>query len=436
MNQQGFDASGGAGSLSKLFAHYDRTKLLNPETGEYEYQRYPSLTVRGSKRSVDYSEIDPTRTHLNYNLAADDQKLGQAEFFERRLGEIYVHKAALKNALVDWVVTLPDMEQYAGREREFFETVYGALCEKYGRENVISAYVHMDEVQPHMHFAFVPAARDEKHPQGWKLSRKAVNTCERTVKDKKTGREVVKRDTREFSKQAHEWLDQRVCKVMGFEHAGVVLTDEQRKKRTIKENLDGPAELKQAQERLTGLEQQTEQETQRLEGLQRRCEEVEPAAQTIPESIRTLWTARSDGAREEQLAGEVDGLRSRISELERANRAARERVPELERRRDVLAGRVEYLRGAVSRARDRFEQLAGMVRGAVCNVGERVATMLCTLGIEAYAGDRPVTPQMQARAAREAARGSVSLAGEAAAMRAAAKTQRPTGGRQERSRGR
>lgn len=367
MNQQGFDASGGSGSLSKLFAHYDRTKLLNPETGEYEYQRYPSLTVRGSKRSVDYSEIDPARTHLNYNLAADDQKLGQAEFFEKRLGEIHVHKAALKNALVDWVVTLPDMEQYAGREREFFQTVYEAMRDKYGRENVISAYVHMDEKQPHMHFAFVPVTRDEKHPQGWKLSRKAVNICERTVKDKKTGREVVKRDTREFSKQAHEWLDQRVCEVMGFEHAGVVLTDEQRKKRTIKENLDGPAELKQAQERLTGLEQQTEQETQRLEGLQRRCEELEPAAQTIHESVRTLWTARNDGKREEGLAGEIDGLRSRISELESANRAARERVEELDRGLPGLRERAARLRERAEGVGERLaaaqERVAGFLRG-------------------------------------------------------------------------
>lgn len=376
MNQQGFDASGGAGSLSKLFAHYDRTKLLNPETGEYEYQRYPSLTVRGSKRSVDYSEIDPTRTKDNYNLAADDQKLGQAEFFERRLGEIYVHKAALKNALVDWVVTLPDMEQYEGREREFFQTVYEAMRDKYGRENVVSAYVHMDEVQPHMHFVFVPVARDEKHAQGWKLSRKAVNTCERTVKDKKTGREVVKRDTREFSKQAHEWLDQRVCKVMGFERAGVVLTDEQRQKRTIRENLEGPAELKQAQER--------------LECLQRQIEEVEPSAVTLGESVRALWAARNDGGREEGLAGEVEGLRSRVSELERENQRAGERVSELERRRGELAGRVEYLRGAVARAAERFEQLAATVRGAVCNVGERVAALLGELGVEAYPGNEPL----------------------------------------------
>ena len=394
MNQQGFDASAGVGSLSKLAAHFDRTKLLNPETGEYEYQRYPSLTVRGRKRSVDYSEIDPERTHLNYNLAAEDQPLGQLEFLEKRLGEIYAHKRALQNALLDWVVTLPDMEQYKGREREFFQTVYDAMCEKYGRENVVSAYVHMDEVQPHMHFAFVPVVRDEKHPQGWKLSRKAVNTCERTVKDKETGRQVVKRDTREFSKQMHELVENRVCEEMGFKQAGVILTKEQAEKRTIKENMRGPAELKQA--------------TERLECLQGEIAEVEPAAVTLGESVRALWEARSDGGREEQLASEVDGLRSRISELEGANQRARERVAELDRGLPGLRGRYQQLE-------QRFEAVAGRVRQAIERLREVPETVSAwALDIAHKLGKRTYDPNSldyMKRQAIEAARGISSARG-------------------------
>ena len=33
---------------------------------------------------------------------------------------------------------------------------------RYGKENVISAYVHFDEVTPHMHYAFVPVVEDKK----------------------------------------------------------------------------------------------------------------------------------------------------------------------------------------------------------------------------------------------------------------------------------
>ena len=38
----------------------------------------------------------------------------------------------------------------------FFEETYAFLSERYGAQNVISAYVHLDERSPHMHFAFVP----------------------------------------------------------------------------------------------------------------------------------------------------------------------------------------------------------------------------------------------------------------------------------------
>jgi hypothetical protein len=59
-----------------------------------------------------------------------------------------------------WIVTLP---QGFSRDREFFETAYDFLSERYGDKNVISAYVHMDENQPHIHFSFVPVVTDKKN---------------------------------------------------------------------------------------------------------------------------------------------------------------------------------------------------------------------------------------------------------------------------------
>ena len=49
-----------------------------------------------------------------------------------------------------------------------FQASYDFLKKRYGMENVVSAWVHMDEKQPHMHFAFVPVVRtfkqDRKNP--------------------------------------------------------------------------------------------------------------------------------------------------------------------------------------------------------------------------------------------------------------------------------
>ncbi|EQC3668053.1 MobV family relaxase, partial [Campylobacter jejuni] len=46
------------------------------------------------------------------------------------------------------------------QEREFFKTAYDFYCEKYGKENVISAMVHKDETTPHLHLLIVPLTKD------------------------------------------------------------------------------------------------------------------------------------------------------------------------------------------------------------------------------------------------------------------------------------
>lgn len=285
-NQQGFSAAEGAAALGKLFKHFDRTKMKDKDGNVY-YQTYDWLTVRGSKHSTNKSDIDPERTHLNYNMAADDQKLPQMEFFKKRLGEVWCHKSALKNALLDWVVTLPDMEQYAGREREFFEAVYEKLCEMYGRENVVSAWVHMDEGQPHMHFAFLPIVADPKHEQGFKLSRKAVNTCERY--DEK--RREVKVDTRGFSKKFHDDLEMAIRESMGLEQAGVVLTEEQRAKRQIKENMNDPQELREAKKAVSRLEAERDRLNRSVSRLESYIESLEKIISGLEERVerKAAW---------------------------------------------------------------------------------------------------------------------------------------------------
>jgi len=61
-----------------------------------------------------------------------------------------------------WVVTLPEKIETQEDQRLFFQESYNFLEKKYGKENVISSYVHLDETTPHMHFAFVPVVRDKK----------------------------------------------------------------------------------------------------------------------------------------------------------------------------------------------------------------------------------------------------------------------------------
>lgn len=44
--------------------------------------------------------------------------------------------------------------------RRFFEDATKFFCDRYGKENVINATVHMDETTPHMHIGVVPVTKD------------------------------------------------------------------------------------------------------------------------------------------------------------------------------------------------------------------------------------------------------------------------------------
>lgn len=117
--------------------------------------------------------IDTTRSHLNYNLAPDRPE-GQYTFIKQRTGEVRCMSRADVKVMCTWVVTAPKGLDEQDHER-FFKTAYGALAEKYGEKNVVSAWVHQDETQPHLHFAFVPVTRDKKKGDE-KVSAKEVLT--------------------------------------------------------------------------------------------------------------------------------------------------------------------------------------------------------------------------------------------------------------------
>ena len=137
-----------------MCAHYERRK---DERGEY---------IKFGNQNIDLS-----RTHLNYNLAPEHD---QIEFIQQRTSEVKCQKRADVNVMCDWVITAPEGLD-RGHLKDFFKASYDFFEKRYGRENVISAYVHMDETTPHMHFAFVPVVFDKKR-ELYKVSAKQLLT--------------------------------------------------------------------------------------------------------------------------------------------------------------------------------------------------------------------------------------------------------------------
>lgn len=127
-------------------------------------------------RTYKNQEIHHNRTFLNYNLAPKHENMTDFEFMKNRCESLKILKRNNVNWLVSWVVTIP--ADYTGSQELFFKEVYNFFEKKYGKENVVSSYVHLDETSPHMHFCFVPVIYDEKK-QTYKVNAKVcINKVE------------------------------------------------------------------------------------------------------------------------------------------------------------------------------------------------------------------------------------------------------------------
>ena len=156
-------------SCGHMFAHFDR-----------------------KAEHISNENVDRSRSHLNYNLAVH-QQMEQGEFVRQRCSEVRCQNRKDVNVMVSWIVTAPkDLPQQA--EPAFFQAAYNFLENRYGHSNVVSAYVHMDEVTPHMHFAFVPVTEDRKRG-GYKVSAKEV---------------VNRRDLQTFHSDLSKYLEQQL----------------------------------------------------------------------------------------------------------------------------------------------------------------------------------------------------------------------------------
>lgn len=106
-------------------------------------------------------DIQPEKTKLNYNLCQREQS--DFNYYKKRLSQVKCQNRTDVKTLCDWIITLPKQNFTEEQEQQFFQSVYDFMSKRYGKENVISAWVHKDEAgQPHMHFCFIPITMDKK----------------------------------------------------------------------------------------------------------------------------------------------------------------------------------------------------------------------------------------------------------------------------------
>jgi|GEM_PF-2356856 len=130
-------------------------------------------------------DIDNSKTHLNYDLVGHEtDKSFHKEFMdyinENRVGSRAVRKDAV--VMQDWIIGSSQefFDALTPEDtRKYFETAVEFFAEKFGRENIRFATVHMDEKTPHMHMGIVPL-------KDGKLTAKTIfdRNCLRMIQDK------------------------------------------------------------------------------------------------------------------------------------------------------------------------------------------------------------------------------------------------------------
>lgn len=254
------------------------------------------------------NDVDLSKSSENVNIATrpgDASPLPLDEAIDRRLGELHVKRKIRKDAVraVGFIVSsnaaLPDDEA-----KEFLSAAVDWFGDRYGRENLLAASIHMDEGTPHAHLWVCPVVHDEATGYD-RLSAKTLFTPDRRVKQadgtwKVTGEGTMTKLQTDF------WRD--VASRWGFERP---LTREQREKgyRSLEAYKTAQGETRELKADKADLEREAEQ---------------------VAAEVHRLWTRR------EELRDEVEGLEADVSGLERD-------VSGLEEQRSALQGWVRAL---------------------------------------------------------------------------------------------
>ena len=120
---------------------------------------------RERQRSNTNPDIDRSRSGLNYSLI-EQSTHSYNKLIEGRLQQGYKGKKAIRKDAVRMCEMLftSDGEFFARlseqEQRQFFIDCFEFAAQRYGRENIIAATVHLDEATPHLHLDFVPLTQD------------------------------------------------------------------------------------------------------------------------------------------------------------------------------------------------------------------------------------------------------------------------------------
>ena len=130
-----------------------------------KYKRADIVGIeRENERDENYKstrnpQIDKSKTRLNYHTVPHKKKY--LPFINERIKQLSLRRKIKDDAvLITSFILGSDKEFFdqitAEQQTRFFADCTEFFAERYGKENVVSAVVHLDESTPHLHFNLMP----------------------------------------------------------------------------------------------------------------------------------------------------------------------------------------------------------------------------------------------------------------------------------------
>lgn len=356
-------------------------------------------------------KIDKSRTHLNYALMCEADEYQAICRRIREINDSCDRKSTSRTNVVSCaVVTLPKGWPDARDPREFFEAAADELAEQVGRDNVVGAFVHMDETTPHEHFVFVAKTRtarmvqDTTRPLRWTRADEKRNKAHRAGTPKTNSRGQVQYErvpvlgedgrpvTDSVVSQAamfdrarlkgwHDDTADGISRRLGF-RVDLRLGEDQELERALSSVPHGEldrarraaerkieAETAGEREALAEAKAETAAANDRLESVRRRTETLAAVAEEGPRAAEAILRdgGRAERAERErdELAAQVGQLAARARELEREVEQRREGVERLERRAEAAAGQVRSTRARAEGLERAVRERRGLLEALV-----------------------------------------------------------------------
>ena len=121
-------------------------------------------TERRASVSHTNPQIDRSKSSKNFDLNGKFEETFVRQQ-KRRLKELGIkpHKNSVLMTELFFSASHDFFKNMSDEEiRQYFQDCYDWAAEKYGKSNIISAMVHLDETTPHMHLCFVPITKDNR----------------------------------------------------------------------------------------------------------------------------------------------------------------------------------------------------------------------------------------------------------------------------------